>query len=64
MITWGEAKEVARVLECAEELQLPPRVTCLRCGTIFPPTETTGIRFNARFGVFFFYCEEHDHETP
>ena len=62
MITWCEAQEVARALDCAEELQLPPRVTCLRCGAIFEPTEQVGIRYDARFGVFFFYCEEHAHE--
>ena len=62
MITWQKAKEVPRAPDCADELQLPPRVTCLRCGLIFPPTESTGIRYNPAFGVFFFYCKEHDHD--
>ena len=60
MITWKEVTDIIQELEPDVEYQLPPRVSCLRCGKMFQPTEDTGMRYNAHFGVFFFYCEEHD----
>lgn len=60
MIRWAQAVEVAKALNVEGELTLPPRVTCLRCGKIFPPTLEVAIRYNEYFGVFFFYCQEHE----
>lgn len=60
MIRWAEAAEVAEALNVADEFTLPSRVTCMRCGKMFAPTEDVAIRYNAYFGVFFFYCGEHE----
>lgn len=53
--------QVSDIVRAARELgqvfELPPSVRCMGCGLKMQPTDTTSVRFDPRFDVFFFYCD-------